>query len=158
MSERHRLRDYDRERAVRRLEIVQSVTTVASAMGVSKSVISRLKKATEGGNALRKHAGGRGRNITPLEDHYVAFMATPQKFHSRPDSYKPCNRYRKMGHQRDTQKSPMGLWLSITGLMFSDESRFSVTSDSGHQLMWKERGTRYAQKFVCVNGMGKAQS
>ncbi|GFV48491.1 hypothetical protein TNCV_2395561 [Trichonephila clavipes] len=44
-------------------------------MGVSKSVILRLKKATEGGNALRKHAGSRGRNITPLEDRYVALVA-----------------------------------------------------------------------------------
>ncbi|KAF8790128.1 hypothetical protein HNY73_005197 [Argiope bruennichi] len=33
-------------------------------------------------------------------------------------------------------------------VMFSDESRFSVTSDSGHQLLWRERGTRYAQQFV----------
>ncbi|GFW95337.1 hypothetical protein TNCV_2970591 [Trichonephila clavipes] len=29
------------------------------------------------------------------------------------------------------------------------ESRFSVTSDSGHQLLWRERGARYAKKFVC---------
>ncbi|GFY05526.1 transposable element Tcb2 transposase [Trichonephila clavipes] len=28
-------------------------------------------------------------------------------------------------------------------------SRFNVTSDSGHQLLCRERGTRYAQKFVC---------
>ncbi|GFV26578.1 hypothetical protein TNCV_2102431 [Trichonephila clavipes] len=41
-------------------------------MVVSKSVISRLKKAAEGGKTLRKHAEGRGRNIIPLEDRYVA--------------------------------------------------------------------------------------
>ncbi|GFU52482.1 transposable element Tcb2 transposase [Trichonephila clavipes] len=39
--------------------------------------------------------------------------------------------------------------------MFSDESRFSVTSDSKHQLLWRERRTRYAQKFVNVIGPGK---
>ncbi|GFX11861.1 hypothetical protein TNCV_2996451 [Trichonephila clavipes] len=32
--------------------------------------------------------------------------------------------------------------------MFSDESYFSVTSSSGYQLLWRERGTRYAEKFV----------
>ncbi|GFV11086.1 transposable element Tcb2 transposase [Trichonephila clavipes] len=32
--------------------------------------------------------------------------------------------------------------------MFSDESRFRMTNDSGHQLLLRERGTRYAQKFV----------
>ncbi|KAF8773360.1 hypothetical protein HNY73_016031 [Argiope bruennichi] len=44
-------------------------------MGVSKIVILRLKKAAESGNALKKHAGGRGRNTTLLEDRYVALVA-----------------------------------------------------------------------------------
>ncbi|GFU78967.1 transposable element Tc1 transposase [Trichonephila clavipes] len=35
--------------------------------------------------------------------------------------------------------------------MFSEEYRFSVTCDSGHQLLWRERGTCYTQKFVCVH-------
>ncbi|GFW39448.1 hypothetical protein TNCV_1834311 [Trichonephila clavipes] len=50
---KHYLTDYDRERAVGRLEAGHSVITVAAAMSVSKSVMSRLKKAAEGGNALR---------------------------------------------------------------------------------------------------------
>ncbi|GFV73908.1 hypothetical protein TNCV_2641721 [Trichonephila clavipes] len=33
--------------------------------------------------------------------------------------------------------------------MFSGENRFSMTCDSGHQLLWIERGTRYAQKSFC---------
>ncbi|GFW27055.1 hypothetical protein TNCV_92811 [Trichonephila clavipes] len=75
MSARHHLSDYDRGRAVGRLEADQSVTTVAAAMGISKSVVSLLKKAAEGGNTFEKHAGGRGRNNTPLEDRYVALAA-----------------------------------------------------------------------------------
>ncbi|GFY24119.1 transposable element Tcb2 transposase [Trichonephila clavipes] len=31
-------------------------------------------------------------------------------------------------------------------LIFSDKFHFSAASDSGHQLLWKERGTRYSQK------------
>ncbi|GFR25328.1 hypothetical protein TNCT_199871 [Trichonephila clavata] len=27
--------------------------------------------------------------------------------------------------------------------------RFSVTNDSGPQLLWRDRGTCYAQRFVC---------
>ncbi|KAF8785987.1 hypothetical protein HNY73_011467 [Argiope bruennichi] len=75
MSVRYHLSAYDRGRAVGRLEAGQSVTTVAAAMGLSKSVISRLKKAAEGGNALKKHAVGRGGNTTPLEDRYVSLMS-----------------------------------------------------------------------------------
>ncbi|GFU41419.1 transposable element Tcb2 transposase [Trichonephila clavipes] len=33
--------------------------------------------------------------------------------------------------------------------MFSEESHFSVIIYWGHQLLWRERGTRYSQKFVC---------
>ncbi|KAF8790444.1 hypothetical protein HNY73_005463 [Argiope bruennichi] len=75
MSSRYHLSAYYCGRAVGWLEAGQSVTTVAVAMGVSKSVISRIKKAAEGGNALQKHAGGRCRNTTPLGDRYVALMA-----------------------------------------------------------------------------------
>ncbi|GFX22447.1 hypothetical protein TNCV_3600791 [Trichonephila clavipes] len=75
MSARHHLNDFECGRAVERLEASQIVTTVAAAMGVSKGVISRLKKAVEGGNAFQKPAKGRGRNTTPLEDRYVAHVA-----------------------------------------------------------------------------------
>ncbi|GFT10195.1 hypothetical protein TNCV_3734911 [Trichonephila clavipes] len=34
-------------------------------------------------------------------------------------------------------------------MIFSDESRFSVTSDSGHQLLWRQSETPYWPKFVC---------
>ncbi|GFU58128.1 hypothetical protein TNCV_696421 [Trichonephila clavipes] len=73
MLARHHLRECDPRRAVAFAD--QSVTTVAAAMGVSKSIFSLLKKATEGGNALRKHGGGRGRSTTHLENHYVALVA-----------------------------------------------------------------------------------
>ncbi|GFW81821.1 transposable element Tc1 transposase [Trichonephila clavipes] len=33
--------------------------------------------------------------------------------------------------------------------MFSEENHLSMKSDSDHKLVWRERGTRYAQKFVC---------
>ncbi|GFV62807.1 transposable element Tcb2 transposase [Trichonephila clavipes] len=34
-------------------------------------------------------------------------------------------------------------------VMFSDESCFSVTSDSGHELLFRECETRCTYKFVC---------
>ncbi|GFW23215.1 hypothetical protein TNCV_3803151 [Trichonephila clavipes] len=34
-----------------------------------------IMKTAKGGNVLRKHAGSRGRNTTPLEDRYVALVA-----------------------------------------------------------------------------------
>ncbi|GFX31015.1 transposable element Tcb1 transposase [Trichonephila clavipes] len=39
--------------------------------------------------------------------------------------------------------------------MLSDESRLGVTSYSGHQLLWRERRTRYAQKNCEHNRYGQ---
>ncbi|KAF8774080.1 N-acetyltransferase 9-like protein like [Argiope bruennichi] len=88
-TEIHHLNAHNRGR----LKAGQSVTNVAAAMDVSNSVISRLKKTAEGGNALQKYVGGCGRNTTPLEDRYVKERKKEQKFNSFPDSCKPCNRY-----------------------------------------------------------------
>ena len=45
---------HDRGLAVGRLTEDQSVITMATAMGASKSAITQLIKATEGGNAMQK--------------------------------------------------------------------------------------------------------
>ncbi|GFX11152.1 hypothetical protein TNCV_4503641 [Trichonephila clavipes] len=82
MSSKTHLRDYDCGKAVGRLEAYQSLTTVSVAMGVKKTVIPRLKKAAKGENALRKHAGGRSRNITLLENPYAALVAKRNKISS----------------------------------------------------------------------------
>ncbi|GFT62099.1 hypothetical protein TNCV_3812561 [Trichonephila clavipes] len=74
MSARHHLKDYDRGRAVGSLEAGQSVTTVVTAMGESKSVISRLKKVAGGVIALRNNAEDQGRSNTPLEGRYTALV------------------------------------------------------------------------------------
>ncbi|GFV70369.1 hypothetical protein TNCV_4797881 [Trichonephila clavipes] len=94
MSARHHLSDYDRRRAVGRLEIGRSVPTVAAANGVSNSIISVLKKATDGGNASQKHAGGHSRNTTPLEDRYVALVAKRNRNLTSGYIVQICNRYR----------------------------------------------------------------
>lgn len=63
-------------------EAGQSISTVAIVMGVSKSVTSRLKKAAEGGHAMRIHTGGRGGNTTPRENQYISLVAKKkQKSH-----------------------------------------------------------------------------
>lgn len=72
MSERHHLSAYLRGRVVEWLETGQSVTTVATAMGVSKSIISQVKNSVKG--AMRQHADSRGRKTTPQDDRYVPLM------------------------------------------------------------------------------------
>ncbi|GFV29507.1 hypothetical protein TNCV_2728881 [Trichonephila clavipes] len=55
--------------------MLQISVAVCPVAGTLYCVISRLKKASEGGKALQKPAGGCGRNAKPLEDRYVALVA-----------------------------------------------------------------------------------
>lgn len=55
----------------------QRTTSVATAIAVTKSVISRLKKGSESGNT--EHADVRGRSITRKEYRYASLA---EKFYS----------------------------------------------------------------------------
>ncbi|GFU52825.1 DUF5641 domain-containing protein [Trichonephila clavipes] len=132
------------------------------------------------------------RNITPLEDRYVALKAKKNR-NFTPDqiaanlviatsthvSARPISRRLKevglctrknlfvpshLNHAIIDRDYAVGPWDLIMNLLvreiktfgdrwfrviFADESRFSVTSDSGRQILWKEHGIRYVQKFVC---------
>ncbi|GFW57666.1 hypothetical protein TNCV_2925851 [Trichonephila clavipes] len=68
MSARHHLKDYDRERAVGRLEAVSTCHHYSCGNGCIKEchlAIKEVKKFPVGGNALRKHA---------FKDRYVALV------------------------------------------------------------------------------------
>lgn len=108
MSERHHLRIYDREQAVEWLEARQSITSVAGRMAVSKIVILRIKKATELGNAMRKHAVVvppasfpmtfphsvfSHSNPTIQKDRCISLMVERKTSPSSTDSCGPCNSY-----------------------------------------------------------------
>lgn len=75
MSVRHHFSPFDRGRAIEWFEIGKSITYAVRVMGVSKSVISRIKKSAGVGNAMGKHVGGRGSNTTPQKDRYVSLVA-----------------------------------------------------------------------------------
>ena len=66
---------YDYGRVIGWLVAGLSVTTIATAIGVSKSVISLVKKNADGGNAMQKHADGCRRIITSPENQCVSLVA-----------------------------------------------------------------------------------
>lgn len=79
LSARHHLGVHDRGRAVECLQSRQSVTTVTTAIGVTKSIISGLKKDVEGRNALQNHTGSRERTTMPKEHRFVFLVAKRDK-------------------------------------------------------------------------------
>ncbi|GFT89472.1 hypothetical protein TNCV_4387411 [Trichonephila clavipes] len=139
-------------------------------MDESKSVISQLKKVAEDGNALRNHAKGQGRNTTPLEQRSKSLATAALEDRNvvlvakRNRNFTPDWIAANLGTGTSThvsariiseQLNQVGLYAQKTIHCIPlqphhcREIILLVTSDSGHQLLWRECGTRYAQKFVC---------
>ncbi|GFU15933.1 transposable element Tcb2 transposase [Trichonephila clavipes] len=70
------MEDFERWRAVGRIEAGQSITDVALFFGVHHSVISRLwKQFQTTQTVVRRPVGGHPRVTTPAEDRYIAIIA-----------------------------------------------------------------------------------
>ncbi|GFV38782.1 transposable element Tc1 transposase [Trichonephila clavipes] len=84
-------------------------------------------------SGLRRHGGGRVRSTTPAEVRYIVVSAkmnrrtTAQQHHTARLQW--CRE-----HHNWTEHD----WACV---LFSDESRFSLSSDCRHQLIWRESGT-----------------
>ncbi|GFT02218.1 transposable element Tcb2 transposase [Trichonephila clavipes] len=116
-SVRRHLDAFTRDRIIGKLEEGRSVTSVAAEFGIAHSIVSRLwRQFQTTGTAIRGFSSGRPRGTTPADDRYIVLQ---------------CREHRNW---RDNE------WGRV---LFTDESRFSLSSDSHRILIWRERGSRY---------------
>ncbi|GFX36890.1 transposable element Tcb2 transposase [Trichonephila clavipes] len=139
-SVRRHLDAFTRGRIIGKLEEGRSVTSVAAEFGIAHSIVSRLwRQFQTTGTAIRGFSSGRPRGTTPADDRYTL-------------SYRPEE---TGGRQRekslDTRHRRRSLWCrehrnwrdhEWGRVLFTDESRFSLSSDSHRILIWRERGSR----------------
>ncbi|XP_071032982.1 uncharacterized protein [Parasteatoda tepidariorum] len=108
-----------------KLEEGRSVTNVTEEFGINKSVVSRAWNAFKTtGTAVRKVGGGRPKKTTPRDDRYIVLQAEKNLVSERHIS--------AIVHSHRT----------------TNESRFSATSDSQRQLIWREVGARFHPKNI----------
>ncbi|GFS87730.1 transposable element Tcb2 transposase [Trichonephila clavipes] len=100
----------------------------------------------------RRYGGGRVRSTTPAEDKYIVLSA---KRNRRTTAQQVANQFlaasgkqisRKLlpycrEHHNWTEQD----WACV---LFSDESRFSLSSDCRRQLIWRESGTAYRPENI----------
>ncbi|GFV85396.1 transposable element Tcb2 transposase [Trichonephila clavipes] len=114
-----------RSRIIGKIEEGRKITDVAREFDIAHSVVSRLWKSFKTtGMCSRRHGGGRVRSTTPAEDRYIVLSAKTNRDTTAQQ------------HHNWTEQD----WACI---LFSDESRFSLSSDCKRQLIWRERGTAY---------------
>ncbi|GFU06150.1 transposable element Tcb2 transposase [Trichonephila clavipes] len=179
MSQRRRLPNSLRWRAVGWMEMGLSQADAARRLNVSRSVVQRLWDQYQSEDSVsRRPVPGRPRATTPAEDRFLALSArrrrtttVPQlvadhfqasgrrisattvrnRLHNaglyarRPVVCVPLNgrqRRNRLCWAREHISWTQQQWASV---LFTDESRFTMESDSGRLLIWREQRTRYHQ-------------
>ncbi|GFW06429.1 transposable element Tcb1 transposase [Trichonephila clavipes] len=141
MSSRHHIDDFMRGRIIGKIEERRKITDVAREFDITHSVVSRLWKSFKTtGMCSRRHGGGRVRSTTPAEDRYIVLSA---KRNRRTTAQQP--RTSRLQWCREHHNWTEQDWACV---LFSDESRFSLSSDCRRQLIWSESGTAYRPENI----------
>ncbi|GFT56843.1 transposable element Tcb2 transposase [Trichonephila clavipes] len=137
-SVRRHLDAFTRGRIIRNLEEGRSVTSVAAEFGIAHSIVSRLwRQFQTTRTAIRGFSSGRPRGTTPADDR-LSYRPEETGGRQREKSLDTRHRRRSLWcrehrNRRDNE------WGRV---LFTDESRFSLSSDSHRILIWREWGSR----------------
>ncbi|GBO03549.1 Cubilin, partial [Araneus ventricosus] len=142
MAQRKHLDDFLCGRIIGRLECGRTQLEVSEELGIAQSVISRLwQRFQDDGNVSRCYSTGRPRVTTPNEDRYLAVTAKRNRRSTASDLSPQLSSATAWSREH-------ALWTpqQWSCVMFSDESRFSLQSDSRRTFIWRAPGTRYHQE------------
>ncbi|GFW29762.1 transposable element Tcb1 transposase [Trichonephila clavipes] len=149
MSSRHHIDDFMRGRIIGKIEEGRKITDVARAFDIAHSVVSRLWKSFKTtGMCSRRHGGGRVRR-KPISRKTVARRLRGGGLYARrPVVCVPLTRQHRtvcLQWCREHHNWSEQDWACV---LFSDESRFSLSSDCRRQLIWRESGTAYRPENI----------
>ncbi|GFV70005.1 cubilin [Trichonephila clavipes] len=141
MSSRHHIDDFMCGRIIGKIEERQKITDVAREFDIAHSVVSRLWKSFKTtGMCSRRHGRGRVRSTTPAEDRYIVLSAKRNR-RTTAQQHRTARLQWCREHHNWTEQD----WACV---LFSDESRFSLSSDCRRQLIWRESGTAYRPENI----------
>ncbi|GFW39983.1 retrovirus-related Pol polyprotein from transposon 297 [Trichonephila clavipes] len=142
MSSRHHIDDFMRGRIIGKIEEGRKITDVAREFDIAHSVVSRLWKSFKTtGMCNRRHGGGRVRSTTtPAEYRYIVLSAKRNR-RTTAQQHRTARLQSCREHHNWTEQD----WACV---LFSDESRFGLSSDCRRQLIWRESGTAYRPENI----------
>ncbi|GFT33826.1 transposable element Tcb1 transposase [Trichonephila clavipes] len=156
MAQRKHLDDFLRGRIIGRLECERTQLEVSEELGIAQSVISRLWQRFQDDVTAKRNRRSTASDLSRQLSSATGTTVSRQTV------------YRRLGHiglyaRRPVRCVPLtatqcrlrltwsrehALWIpqQWSCVMFSDESRFSLQSDSHRTLIWRAPGTRYHQE------------
>ncbi|GFW72968.1 transposable element Tcb2 transposase [Trichonephila clavipes] len=159
MSSRHHIDDFMRGRIIGKIEEGRKITDVAREFDIAHSVVSRLWKSFKTtGMCSRRHGE------VVLEQVANQFLAASGKqisrktvarrlrggglYARRPVVCVPLTRQHRTARLQWCREHHNWTEQDWACVLFSDESRFSLSSDCRRQLIWRESGTAYPPENI----------
>ncbi|GFS54956.1 transposable element Tcb2 transposase [Trichonephila clavipes] len=143
---------FTRGRIIGKLEEGRSVTSVAAEFGIAHSIVSRLwRQFQTTGTTIRGFSSGRPRGTTPADDRRLHGGGLFARRLIRCVPLTPAHRRRRSLWCREHWNWRDNEWGRV---LFTDESRFSLSSDSYRILIWRERGSRNHPSHIIERDRG----
>ncbi|GFW83732.1 transposable element Tcb2 transposase [Trichonephila clavipes] len=149
MSSRHHIDDFMRGRIIRKIEEGRKKTDVAREFDIAHSVVSRLWESFKTtGMCSRRHGRGRGRRKQISRKTVARRLRGGGLYARTPVVCVPLTRQHRTARLQWCRKHHNWTEQDWACVLFSDESRFSLSSDCRRQLIWRESGTAYRPENI----------
>ncbi|GFV00444.1 transposable element Tcb2 transposase [Trichonephila clavipes] len=149
MSSRHHIDDFMRGRIIGKIEEGRKITDVAREFDIAHSVVSRLWKSFKTtGMCSRRHGGGRVRRKQISRKTVAKRLKGGGLYARRPVVCVPLTRQHRTTRLQWCREHHNWTEQDWACVLFSDESRFSLSSDCRRQLIWRESGTAYRPENI----------
>ncbi|GFT44622.1 transposable element Tcb1 transposase [Trichonephila clavipes] len=149
MSSRHHIHDFMRGRIIGKIEEGRKITDVAREFDIAHSVVSRLWKSFKtSGMCSRRHGGGRVRRKQISRKTVARRLRGGGLYARRPVVCVPFTRQQRTDRLQWCREHHNWTEQDWACVLFSDESRFSLSSDCRRQLIWRESGTAYRPENI----------
>ncbi|GFU15777.1 transposable element Tcb2 transposase [Trichonephila clavipes] len=141
-SVRRHLDAFTRGRIIGKLEEGRSVTSVAAEFRIAHSIVSELwRQFQTTGTAIRGFSSGRPREPHPQMTGTLSY--SPEETGGRQREKSLDTRHRRLDDRYRVLPWPKDCTVVVClHDALYDESRISLSSDSHHILIWRERGSR----------------
>ncbi|GFW95921.1 transposable element Tcb2 transposase [Trichonephila clavipes] len=140
MSPRHHIDDFMRGRIIGKIEEGRKITDVARQFDIAHSVVSRLWKSFKTTGMCSRRHGEVVLEVRHLQKtRYIVYQQRNRR--TTAQQHRTARLQWCREHHNWTEQD----WACV---LFSDESRFCLSSDCRRQLIWRESGTAYRPENI----------
>ncbi|GFX01552.1 transposable element Tcb2 transposase [Trichonephila clavipes] len=156
MSSRHHIDDFMRGRIFGKIEEGRKITDVSREFDIALSVVSRLWKSFKTtGMCSRRHGSSAGGNqFLAASGKQISRKTVARRLRGgglyarRPVVCVPLTRQHRTARLQWCREHHNWTEQDWACVLFSDESRISLSSDCRRQLIWRESGTAYRPENI----------